>query len=64
MAAATLIQPATSNQVKELLELAPVIYLEGVTRENFLKLIERFPDHQLEREPNNYASHIWRHFYS
>ena len=51
-AAATLAQPATSNQVKDLLELAPVIYLEGVTRENFLKLIERFPEHQLEREPN------------
>ena len=52
MAAATLAQPNTSNQVKELLELAPVIYLEEVTKENFLKLIERFPDHQLEREPN------------
>ena len=52
MAAATLAQPATSNQVKDLLELAPIIYLEGVTKENFLKLIERFPEHRMEREAN------------
>jgi hypothetical protein len=52
MAAATLAQPTTSNQVKDLLELGPVVYLDGVTKENFLKLIERFPDHRMEREPD------------
>lgn len=52
MSAATLAHSATANQVKDLLELGPVVYLDGVTKENFLKLIERFPEHRMEREPN------------
>jgi Uma2 family endonuclease len=50
MAVATIAQPTVPNQVKDLLELGPVVYLGGVTKENFLKLIERFPDHRMERE--------------
>ncbi len=52
MSAAALAQTAATNQVKALLELGPVIYLDGVTKENFLKLIERFPEHRMEREAN------------
>ncbi|HRI58640.1 MAG TPA: Uma2 family endonuclease [Saprospiraceae bacterium] len=52
MSAAALAPTAATNQVKALLELGPVIYLDGVTKENFLKLIERFPEHRMEREPN------------
>ena len=54
MATATL--PATDNRVKDLLALSPVIHLEDVTKENFLKLIELFPEHQFEREPNGFVT--------
>ncbi len=54
MATATL--PATDNRVKDLLELSPVIHLGDVTKENFLKLIEQFPEHQFEREPNGFVT--------
>ena len=49
-------QSETYNPVKSLLELGPVIYLEGVTKENFLKLIERFPEHRIEREANGFVT--------
>ena len=54
MSAATL--PTTDNRVKDLLVLSPVIHLEDVTKEGFLKLIEQFPEHQFEREPNGVAT--------
>ncbi|MEO6037129.1 MAG: Uma2 family endonuclease [Saprospiraceae bacterium] len=54
MAAATL--PTTDNRVKDLLALSPVIHLEDVTKENFLKLIALFPEHQFEREPNGFVT--------
>ena len=41
-----------ADHVRDLLELGTAIHVEGVTKERFLKLIERFPEHQLEREPN------------
>ncbi|MEO6759014.1 MAG: Uma2 family endonuclease [Saprospiraceae bacterium] len=47
---------ATDNRVKDLLTLSPVIHLEGVTKENFLKLIELFPEHRFEREPNGFVT--------
>lgn len=54
MGAATL--PTTDNRVKDLLVLSPVIHLEDVTKEDFLKLIELFPEHQFEREPNGFVT--------
>ncbi len=44
------------NRVKDLLSLSPVISLEDVTKENFLKLVELFPEHQFEREPNGFVT--------
>jgi Uma2 family endonuclease len=58
MSAATIAPSAVPNQVKDLLELGPVVYLGGVTKENFLKLIERFPDHRMEREPDGLVTII------
>jgi len=54
MAAAIL--STIDNRVKDLLALSSVIHLEGVTKENFLKLIEQFPEHQFEREPNGFVT--------
>ncbi len=53
-ATATATAPAlqADDRVRELLEFGTAIYVEGVSKERFLKFIERFPDHQLEREPN------------
>ena len=54
MAAASIAQ--VDNRVKDLLALSPVIHLEGVTKENFMKLIALFPEHQFEREPNGFVT--------
>lgn len=51
---ATATAPAlqAADRVRELLEFGTAVYVEGVTKERFLNLIERFSEHQLEREPN------------
>ena len=47
---------STENRVKDLLALSPVIHLEDVMKENFLKLIQLFPEHQFEREADGLAT--------
>ncbi len=46
----------TESRIKDLLDFSSVIYLEDITRENFLKLIQQFPEHQFEREPNGWVT--------